>query len=303
MSKIGIGSYGIGGRGHRDIGLTEKLDDPIYIDALIYQLELGINFTEISLGYGHGNSLRLFKHALNSSSISREDVILTNSFYPRDLESIDTLQSDVNAFYKVMETDYADSTLVTQSLIRRFGKDVVFPILHELLESGKTRYVSLSNSHPQGVKDFKTEFGDKFFAHEGHLSFEVRALQDNGVLDLCAEQNITNIIWRPLRRNKTAGLGWGLLKELSEKYNKTENQIVLNWMIHLGYYPMIMSAHREHIKQNLDATEFTMDETEYQRMADFRPPGYTPPKVDWEDEKTIASLITVINDFENQFPS
>ncbi len=29
MSKIGIGSYGIGGLGHRDIGLTEKLDDSI----------------------------------------------------------------------------------------------------------------------------------------------------------------------------------------------------------------------------------------------------------------------------------
>src|SRR4051812_38062980 len=103
-SKIGIGSFGIGGRGHRDVELTEKANDQIYIDAISYALDKGSNFTEISLGYGHGNSLKLFKEGLDQSSLKREDVFLTHSYYVRDLPTFDTIHEDAGSFYKVMES-------------------------------------------------------------------------------------------------------------------------------------------------------------------------------------------------------
>ena len=88
ISKIGIGSYGIGGRGHRHMNITEKDEDKKYIDALVYTLEQGSNFTEIALGYGRGDALKFFKQALDISTLSREDVFITHSLYPSDLESI-----------------------------------------------------------------------------------------------------------------------------------------------------------------------------------------------------------------------
>jgi aryl-alcohol dehydrogenase-like predicted oxidoreductase len=185
LSKIGIGSYGIGGRGHRDVEVSNKQSDDIYIDALIYILGKGVNFTEISLGYGHGEAMRLFKHALDRSPQSREDIFLTNSLYPRDLADIDVAKDDVASFYKIMDTDYADSTLVTQDFTIKFGKDVTFSLLDELLDSGKTRFVSFSNASPSWIKIFKEKYGDKLYAHETHISFEVREVQDRGVFDLC----------------------------------------------------------------------------------------------------------------------
>src|SRR5438105_13994316 len=99
ISHIGIGTFGVGGRGHRDVSLTEKLGDDVYIRALGYMLDKGINFTEISLGYGHGNSIRLFKKALDNSSVRREDIFITHSLYPRDLPSIETVHKDVTDLY------------------------------------------------------------------------------------------------------------------------------------------------------------------------------------------------------------
>ena len=61
ISKIGIGSYGVGGRGHRDMEITDKLEDKEYINALVYTLDQGVNFSEIAVGYGHGQSIVLFK--------------------------------------------------------------------------------------------------------------------------------------------------------------------------------------------------------------------------------------------------
>ena len=203
LSKIGIGTYGIGGRGHRDVELIEKDDDTKYIDAVSYTLERGSNFTELSAGYGHGNAIKLFALGLVKSSIRREDLFLTNSLYPRDLPDIEVAKEDLETFYEILNTGYADSILVTQSFVAKFGQDKTYKLLHEMLDSGRTRYVSISNSGPIFIKAFKDEFGDKVFAHEGHLSFEVRALEEKGVFKLCNELDIENIIWRLLRKNMT----------------------------------------------------------------------------------------------------
>ncbi len=299
VSKIGIGSYGIGGRGHRDMNITEKESDQKYIDALVYTLEKGINFTEIALGYGHGQSLKLFKHALDKSSIAREDIFLTHSLYPRDLPDIEVINQDVASFYRIMNTDYADSTLVTQGLIMQFGEEATYYLLDKLLETGKTKYVSLSNASPKWIIEFKKKFGDKFIAHEGHLSFEIRALQDKGVFEACKKLGVENIIWRPLRRNKTFDHNWELLIELAKKYNKTQSQIILNWICYLGYRPMVFSTNKDHINENVTAPDFDMTPEDYRRMTDFRAPDYQPPEVDWEGIDGGDEVVSLASEFEN----
>jgi diketogulonate reductase-like aldo/keto reductase len=303
LTKIGIGSFGIGGRGHRDVALTELQEDIVYIDALVYTLQKGINFTEIALGYGHGNAMRLFKEALAISGIARKDIFVTNSFYPRDFPSFATVQQDVDSFYQIMETEYADSTLVTQSLVLKFGKEAIYTMLHRLLDSDKTRYISLSNASPAFIKEFKNEFDEKFYAHEGHLSFEVRALQDKGVFTTCDELGVKNIIWRPLGRNKTLGRNWPLLIELSKKYNKSQSQIILNWLCHLGYSPMVLALDKKHIAENLSATEFELSEEEYQRITDFFPSNYNPPSVHWDTLSTDDDIVILVNEFDKHINS
>lgn len=49
ISKIGIGSFGIGGRGHRDVALTERAEDQIYIGCW-----------QLGRGKSHFSDLRSF---------------------------------------------------------------------------------------------------------------------------------------------------------------------------------------------------------------------------------------------------
>lgn len=298
ISSIGIGSYGIGGRGHRDMPITEKLDDQVYIDALVYTLNNKINFTEISAGYGHGQSLVLFKRALDKSDVSRDDVFITHSLYPRDLPSLEIIKQDIDKFHEIMDTNYADSTLVTQSLLMKFGENRIYELLEKLLDAGKTRYVSLSNASPNWIQKFKQQFKEKFIAHEGHLSFEIRALQDKGVFDICNKLGVKNVIWRPLRRKMTTEQKWNILLELSTTYKKTQSQIILNWICKLGYHPMVFSTNIKHIAENIEATNFTMSEKDYQRMTDFRPPNFNPPSIDWEGTRIDDDIVGLVNEFE-----
>lgn len=296
LSKLGIGTWGVGGRGHRPSDLFDiSNNDAQYIEALVYQLQKGINFTEVSLGYGHGNSIRLLHEAILASKLSREDIFITHSFYEADLEGIETIHEDLANFYKVLETDYADSTLVTQSIILNFGKDEVYTLLHELLDSGKTRYVTLSNAGKRMIQDFKREFGESFYAHEGHLSFEVRLLQDEGVLDLCDELGVKNIIWRPLRKGQTSTRSWPFLEELATKYGKTSNQTILNWMVHCGYAPMIFSTNKKHIDENIEAINYEMDENDYKAITEARPIKIDSSKIDWDGNKLGLVIVPFAN--------
>jgi diketogulonate reductase-like aldo/keto reductase len=299
LSKIGQGTWGIGGFGHRSTELTGVKPDSVYLDALKYSFSLGVNFTEVSMGYGHGNSSRLLAESIAGGVVDRADIFITHSIYPSDVPLVEDMMQDIDDFHCVLNTDYADSTLVTLSLLNQFGHTEVFGLLHSLLDSGRTRYVSLSNASPKAVREFAAEFGNKFFAHEGHISFEVRALQDKGVFDACDELGVSNIIWMPLRSGKTEKRQWLLLVELSQKYDKSVSQIVLNWLIvHLGYMPMVMSMNVLHIDDNLASTEFVMSESDYELIDTWRPQNYNPPQIDWEKDGQGGSIVSLVVDFE-----
>ncbi|HVX93010.1 MAG TPA: aldo/keto reductase [Candidatus Dojkabacteria bacterium] len=301
LSPIGIGTYGIGGRGHRDVDLQDTKEDSVYIDALINQFNIGYNFSEISLGYGHGNAAKFFAQALKKSGIDRKDLFLTNSVYPRDILDFKVLEEDIESMYSLFEADYFDSTLVTQSLVVKFGYDQVVKKLWELLNTNRTRYVSLSNSNKKLIKQFSEEFKDKLFAHETHISFEIRECQDEGIFDLCNELNIQTIIWRPLRQGRTIEHNWEPLVRLSKKYGKTQNQIVLNWVKSLGFKPEVFSTSMEHIKENWEAMEFEMEKEDIDELTKYRIPNYIPPKINWENMGNGDSIVPLVMGFEENF--
>ncbi len=301
LSPIGIGTYGVGGRGHRDIDLKDIKGDEVCVNALITSLKMGYNFTEISLGYGHGKSAELLARAIRESDINREDIFITNSLYPRDLDDFSALEKDIEDMYQLFDTNYFDSTLVTQSLVVKFGYDVVVEKLWELIRANRTRYISLSNANKELIKKFKEEFKDNLFAHETHISFEIRLCQDEGIFDLCNDLDIQTIIWRPLRQGMTITHDWEPLVRLSKKYGKTQNQIVLNWMKSLGFKPEVFSTSENHIRENWEAMHFEMTEEDCNELTNYRIPEYIPPQINWANMGNGDSIVPPIMGFEEDY--
>lgn len=303
LSKIGIGTYGIGGRAHRYVGQIDETSDAAYIDALVYQLNLGMNFTEISVALAQGKSAKLLVEAIKQSKFVKGDIFITHSIYPKDVNTLEDLTRDIKTAHEVFATDSFDSTLVPLSLIVKFGYAETIAVLRNLLDTGKTRYIGLSNSNLAMIKKFHEEFGDRFFAHDVHVSFEIRENQDEGILDLCESLGVRNNIWRPLRENKTTQHNWDLLVELSKKYGKTQNQIIINWLVSNDCFPMIFSKSIEHINENWQALDFTMDESDITRMNAYRVKNYNKPKVDWDKTGDGISVSLLPDRFEENLKS
>ncbi len=298
LSQIGIGTYGIGGLSHRYVGSTDASSDDLYLNALVSQLNLGMNFTEISVALAGGKSANLLAQAITNSNLKREDIFITHSLWPKDLLSFEDIEKDITKAHELFETEIFDSTLVTLSLLSKFGQDKIFNLLHKLLTKNKTRFISLSNSNKEIIQKFSEEFGEKFAAHEAHLSFEIRENKDEGILDLCTKLNVRNNIWRSLRQGKTVAHNWDLLSELSEKYNKTQNQIILNWIVSSGYFPMVFSSNINHIKENVESLNFKIDATDLERISSYRIENYKKPKVDWDKIGDGISVALLPDKFE-----
>ncbi len=301
LSKIGIGTYGIGGRAHRYVGQIEDTSEQVYIEALVYQLKKGLNFTEISNALAQGSSASILSKAISESKIKRDDLFITHSLYPKDLNTVEDIKKDLEQMYEKFNTDYFNSTLITQSLLTKFGEENIIEILNKLLQTKQTEYITVSNMGIKGLERIHNIFKDKLFAHEVHLSFEIRENQDERIIDYAKQNNIRTHIWRPLRENKTATHNWPILVELSKKYGKTQNQIILNWMISNEYFPMFFSKSIEHINENLASLDFEMEQSDIQRINSYKIEGYRKPKVDWEKTGDGISVSLLPDKFEENY--
>lgn len=77
LSKIGIGTWGIGGFAERN----PQNDDKKQIEALIYMLNKGLNFVEANLWYSQGKAVELLATALRNSNVKREDLFICQAVY------------------------------------------------------------------------------------------------------------------------------------------------------------------------------------------------------------------------------
>ena len=121
--------------------------------------------------------------------------------------------------------------------------------------------------------------------------------EDNKVLEYCKANDIQFICYQPLRRNRTAMRNYDVLVELAEKYNKTQNQIIINWIVkEKNILPLIKCTDINRINENLSAINFAMETADYKKLNDFRNKDFDNVEIDWYCKGGIT-----IDQLANQF--
>jgi diketogulonate reductase-like aldo/keto reductase len=287
LSKISIGAWGIGGFAKKD----PQNNDEKQIKALTYSFNKGMNLAEVNFWNAEGYSVKLLKKALDRSKFKRENIFLVQAIYSYNNDSLKDIEKELELCLKIFETDFIDSIEFPLTAISKYGFANIVGLVEKYLSKGKARYTSVTNFNLEYFKKYHKVFGKKLFSHELCYNFEIRENEDLGILDYALENNIINVCFQPLRRNRTAKRNWPLLVELAKKYQKTQNQIILNWMISRGLYPLVKSETIKHIDENLKALDFKMEKDDIKKLTDFRPPNYRSPEIDWFMKKEKGVFI------------
>ena len=90
--------------------------------------------------------------------------------------------------------------------------------------------------------------------------------------------------WSPLAAGSEGLLDNPLLRQLSQKYQKSVPQIVLRWLIQRGIVPLVKSVKPERMKENLDVFDFALSAEDMEQITALDT-GYScfPPRTTGQD--------------------
>ena len=281
LFPIGIGTWKID---------YENFDNEI--DALVHSYNKGQNYLSLYMLYNNGEVVRQMKSFIDK--VDRNKLFINANLEPT-IEKIEDVEKQLDEYLNILNIDYIDSLQIHGYFVSKLPLVDVYKEIKRLVNIGKVRYIGISNVNLEQLKEVNEKVNLDLF--EGVYNLECKTYEDNKVLEYCKENKIQFICYPPLRRNRTAMRNYDVLVGLAEKYNKTQNQIIINWIVkEKNILPLIKCTNINRIDENLSAIDFIMEEEDYRKLNEFRNKDFDNIEIDWYCKGGIT-----IDQFANQF--
>ena len=262
------------------------------IDGLMHSYHNGQNYLSLYMLYNNGEVVKQMKKFIDK--IDRKKIFINVNLEPY-IETISDVEKQLDEYLQILNIDYVDSLQIHSYMVVKIPLIDIYKEIKRLVDVGKVRYIGVSNINLEQLIDIEKEVKIDFF--EGVYNLECKVYEDIKVLEYCRQNNIKFICYQALRRNRTAMRNYPILVELAEKYNKTQNQIIINWIIkEKNILPLIKCTNVNRINENLDAINFEMEKEDYIRLNEFRNKDFDNLQIDWECKGGLT-----IDQLANQF--
>ena len=267
LNPIGIGTY--------KLDLENKKET---LDGLLYSFRKGQNYISTSLMYSDCAIVDFLKDFFNK--INREEIFVM-SHLEKYIEKKSDVEKQVDEYLKRMGIEYIDALQIHTPEVCKLPLLDVYYEMKKVQEKGKVRYLSTSNTSFEQLKELQNNFG--IYSFEGVYNLECKIYENIGLVEYCKENNIKFICYQALRRNKIAEANYDFLVKMAEKYNKTQNQILINWMLKAkGLYTLIKTTQKTYIYSNLEALDFNLEEEDVKKLNGFQNEKYNSIEIDWD---------------------
>lgn len=279
--EIGIGTWKIE---------PENIENDI--KALMYSYNLGQNYLSLSILYNNGEVVKQLKKFIDK--VDREKLFIAANLEP-NIECEEDVEKQLDEYLNSLNIECLDMLQLHKPSFSKIPLINVYKEIQKMVEIGKVKYIGISNASLEQLEEINKEIKIDFF--EGIYNLECKIYEDIKVVEYCNQKNIKFLCYQPLRRNRTAQRNYPILVELANKYQKTQNQIILNWLIkEKKMIALVKSTNIDRISENKQALDFEMEKEDYQRLNNFRSEEFDNVKIDWSDNGGIP-----IDQLANQF--
>ena len=241
---LGMGTWGMGGKFERD---PSNIDASIA--ALQYGFELGITLVDVAEIYGAGLSEEIVGKAI--AGRQREDIFIISKVWKTNLDHAGVLKAAEKSLAR-LETDYIDLYLVHWPN-EEVPLQETMAAMEYLYSKKMIRAIGVSNFSSALMKEAQGYLTSaKLAANQIEYNLKERAAEKE-IIPYAKDNDVHIIAYRPFARGILTEAGNTVVEMLAKKYNKTQNQITLNWLTTQNMTAIPKSSSHEHIKENAGA--------------------------------------------------
>ncbi|GBD34708.1 General stress protein 69 [bacterium HR35] len=264
--KIWLGTFGMGGYVTSDPNNDDERD----VEAIRYAIKKGIFQIDTSESYAGGKTEMLIGEAIKCFSRNRL-VIATkvreyNLFYDAVIESC-------KKSLERLQTSYIDVYYIHKQN-PEIPINETIAALNKLLDMGLIKNIGLSNVGIDTIKKYSQLLKKPVYAVQNQYNLVCRESQRKKIIDYCRKNRIRFIAWRPIRLLYPGCPDpfypegtYKLLDEVAKKYNKTNVQIAVKWLLQQDCVEIVFkSSNKDHIDEILDTENFEILYEDWKRL-------------------------------------
>jgi diketogulonate reductase-like aldo/keto reductase len=257
---LGLGTWTMGGRQVEDHTWDEE-----NIQAIRVAIELGLTHIDTAEHYGAGHAEELVGKAIEP--YDRDELFITTKVWRTNLHYDDVIQS-MKGSLKRLGLEYVDLFLQHWPNPRVPLNETMRALEHCAVE-GYTRYIGVSNFSEELMREAQGYLEDhSLVANQVEYSLTDQKPNMN-LLPYMQNHNKLLVAYTPLAKGKLAKPGYQTLDKMAEKYDKSQAQIALNWLITQENVVAIpKSSNPVHLLDIAGAIEFELSEADALILAD-----------------------------------
>jgi diketogulonate reductase-like aldo/keto reductase len=242
VSVIGQGTYGMG-----DSRRSRKDE----VAALRLGLDLGMTHIDTAEMYADGGAEGIVAEAVADR---RGEAFIATKVMPSNASYTGTVEACERSL-KRLRTDHVDLYLL-HWWSGRHGIEETMRAMADLVASGKTRFVGVSNLDVAQMVAAQAALG-KIRLACNQVLYHLRDRDiEQDTLPWCERERVAIVGYTPLARG---GFMRGAVADIAKRLDKTPRQVALNFLTRRpSLFTIPKAARPEHVKENAGALEFTL---------------------------------------------
>ncbi|WP_300560527.1 aldo/keto reductase [Companilactobacillus sp.] len=198
--------------------------------------------------------------AIKESGVDRKDLFITSKLWVSDM-NYERAKKGIETSLNNLGLDYLDMYLLHQPYGDTNG---AWRALTEAYKAGKIRAIGVSNFYADQLKDLELSSEVKPVVNQIEVNPWYQQKQE---VAFNQGEDVKVEAWAPFAEGKHDVFTNETIAEIGKKYNKSNGQVMLRWLLQRGIIVIPKSVHQQRMIENFDVFDFKLSDDEMKTMA------------------------------------